>query len=56
MQSGIVTYLRSLAQRCRLIADKCNDARLKEEISAVGVELVEYAEQLKCSRSSRSHE
>ena len=50
MEAEIVTYLSSLAQRCRLAADKCVNARAKEEISAIGVELVEYAEHLKCSR------
>ena len=54
MVHSFITYLNSLARRCNLVAEKCPDARTKEEISAISVELVEYAEQLKSSPSGLS--
>jgi hypothetical protein len=47
MQTGLFTYLSSLAQRCRLLSEKCAEPRIKEEIGAISVELFEYAQSLK---------
>ena len=47
MQTGLFAYLSSLAQRCSLLAEKCSDPRIKEEIGAIGIELAEFADTVK---------
>lgn len=49
MTQSFANYLRSMAQRCSALAEKCRDEDAKEEIGAISVELSEYAEQLRSS-------
>ena len=47
MQTGLFAYLSSLAQRCSLLAEKCSDPQIKEEIGAIRIELAQFADTVK---------
>jgi hypothetical protein len=44
--AGMIEYLRNLAHRCTILARRCSDLSVSQELEGIGAELMEKAHEL----------